>query len=68
MIQFEQVIEEESIKICEQLNSYDPKKSTDLGAGNPLKREIVAIQGILLIISALTIYRLFTLLLNLHLR
>ena len=68
MIQFEQVIEEESIKICEQLDSYALKKSTDFGAGKPLKRETVAIQGILLIIIALTIYRFFTLLYNLHQR
>lgn len=56
MIQFEEVIIEESKIICEQLNSYNKKNCSDSGTIKLQKRSTVAIWSILLIITALTLY------------
>jgi len=75
VIQFEEIIMEESINICEQLSSsYEIKEggnislrgksptkdSFDFDSIKPLKRAIVPIRPILLIITALIIYSFFT--------
>ncbi|MDR3599258.1 MAG: hypothetical protein P4L49_02030 [Desulfosporosinus sp.] len=54
MIRFEEVIKEESITICEQLNSYDAKDSLDFGIFKLFKKAIV-LGAMLLITTALTI-------------
>jgi phosphonate transport system permease protein len=71
--QFEEIIIEESINICEQLSGYaamegeqtachsisSTEVSLDWGPNNPLKKAIVAIQALLLLGTVLTIYLLF---------
>jgi phosphonate transport system permease protein len=55
-MQFEEVIRKESIGICEQLSSYSTKDTVNYGTIKPLNRAALAMKGILLLLTALTIY------------
>jgi len=60
MIQFKETIREESKTICEQLSSDDKKSELDFGTIKPIKKTTVAIRAILSILTALTIFFIFT--------